>query len=352
MQKEAIVFSPNGGRAWRLASDEGPYLNGFDAAPCPLCFLSAGMVASFTNGILDLAARRHIEISSLVLVQDNRYTMEGSALQGTMSGGALPVDLDVAIAGNASCAALDDLVRTAIEQSSVSALLRRRLNSQFALTLNGRAVGGYGSLAAASAGDPAALLDRVQMAGAHAAPLVDRIKAVDTVHGVPGGAGSSLQAEQRRQLHLRVTCRLRDDGVKEIHQELFSPRGSTFRLLSEEAAVPGGAGRAPDAASYVAAGIAFCFMTQLGRYATILRRQLDRYDVVQDLFLGVGGDTSRHSAVDPVETAVYLSGAEDEAFARDCVRMGEQTCFLHALCRSDVPVRLSVRAGAADSTSS
>ena len=108
MQKEAVVFSPAAGRAWRLASDEGPYLHGFDAAPCPLAFLSTGMVASFMNEMLALARQRRIGISNLVLVQDNFYTMEGSALQGTMTGGALPVDLAVHVTANAGGAALDD----------------------------------------------------------------------------------------------------------------------------------------------------------------------------------------------------------------------------------------------------
>ena len=45
-QKEALVRSAKTGRTWRLVSDEGPYLNGHDAAPCPLAFLSTGMAAS------------------------------------------------------------------------------------------------------------------------------------------------------------------------------------------------------------------------------------------------------------------------------------------------------------------
>ena len=123
------------------------------------------MVASFMNGILNLAVRRGLEVSSLILVQDNRYTMEGSALLGTMTGGVLPVELDVTIAGKANNAALDDLVRTAVEQSPVRALLRQRLHSRFAVALNGDAVAGYDRLAAAGAGHPAALVNRVQVAG-------------------------------------------------------------------------------------------------------------------------------------------------------------------------------------------
>ena len=57
-QKETLVRSAKTGDTWRLVSDEGPYLNGHDAAPCPLAFLSAGMVASFMNEILALARNR------------------------------------------------------------------------------------------------------------------------------------------------------------------------------------------------------------------------------------------------------------------------------------------------------
>ena len=78
MQKEAVVRSTAGG-AWRLASDEGPYLDGFDAAPCPLGFMTVGMVSSWMNAVLDAARARGVTVRDLVLVQDNRYTMEGSA---------------------------------------------------------------------------------------------------------------------------------------------------------------------------------------------------------------------------------------------------------------------------------
>ena len=52
-QKEALVRSAATGRTWRLVSDEGPYLNGHDAAPCPLAFLSTGMVASFSRALAE-----------------------------------------------------------------------------------------------------------------------------------------------------------------------------------------------------------------------------------------------------------------------------------------------------------
>ena len=90
----------------------------------------------------------------------------------------------------------------------------------------------------------------------------------------------------------------------------------------------------------MAAGIAFCFMTQLGRYASILRKNLDAYNVIQDVHFAQTGT----GPVDPVETHVYLSSSEDEEFARAALSMGEQTCFLHALCRTSLDVEASVAA--------
>jgi hypothetical protein len=350
MQKEAIVLSARTGRAWRLASDEGPYLDGFDAAPCPLAFLTTGMVASYATEILSLAREQALAIDDLMLVQDNHYTMEGSALQGTMTGGALPVELTVHIRANADDDVLRGLVARAVDRSPAAGLLGTQLSSLFTLTFNGRtiALDGVGAGVPPVPPDPADRFPLMSSGGVGEEPLVRRTRAVESVSGIAGGAGSSLQATQKRQLHLRGTCRLREDGVKEIQQETFSPKGSTFSFLSDETEERGGRGLAPDGATYMAAGIAFCFMTQLGRYAKILTKNLTQYYVVQDAHFsrgasgGEAGRAAQQSGCDPIETHVYLTSTEDEAFARRCLAMGEQTCFLHALCRTPLPTNLTV----------
>ena len=96
-QKEALIASSRTGAVWRVVSDEGPYLDGHDEAPCPLAFLSVGMVASYANEITALAKLQGVEIRSLKLTQDNFYTMSGSMPKRTMVGGALPVELQVEI---------------------------------------------------------------------------------------------------------------------------------------------------------------------------------------------------------------------------------------------------------------
>jgi len=353
MQKEAVVLSALTGKAWRLASDEGPYLDGCDEAPCPLSFLSTGMVSSYMNEIRALSTRRGIKLRRIVLVQDNFYTMEGSALRGTMTGGALPVELEARIDADASDAALHELVNEAVRASPIHGLMSGVQRSLFSLRLNGRPVTleRVGRIAALDEPDPGEILatDLFSPAnGSLPAPLIERIATAQAVEGVAGGAHSSLRESQSRRLHIRVTGTVRSDGVKEIEQELFSPLGSKFRFLSDEAEGFGGSGLAPDAASYLAAGIAFCFMTQLGRYAKIVKKNLDAYNVIQDAHFSLGGSsggTGQPGQAEPIETHVYLTSSEDDAFARKLVEMGEQTCFLHAFCRTDLHTDLRVTRG-------
>jgi len=355
MQKEAIVLSALTGKSWRLASDEGPYLDGFDAAPCPLAFLTTGMVSSYMNEILALAVQRGIAVHDLVLVQDNYYSMEGSALRGTMTGGALPVDLEVKIDADADDGELQQLLTDAVHASPLNGLMRGVKESLFSLRLNNVpvAVVNAGSMGPVDEPDPGDTLVRVlSKSDGQGASVVERIASVEATEGVAGGAHTSLQDKQSRKLHVRAICRVRPDGVKEIEQHLYSPLGSRFRFLSDEADGFGGRGAAPDAASYMAAGIAFCFMTQLGRYAKIVKKNLAAYNVIQDAHFSLGGasgKTGRPGEADPLETHVYLTSAEDEEFARQAVSMGERTCFLHAFCRTDLKTKIRVtRTGRAD----
>jgi organic hydroperoxide reductase OsmC/OhrA len=116
-----------------------------------------------------------------------------------------------------------------------------------------------------------------------------------------------------------------------------NPHGSIFHFLSEEGRQPRAPGRAPDALTYMSAGIAFCFMTQFGRYARIVRKDLASYSVIQDTHFSAIGSGPLPTA-DPVETHVYLETSEDDEFARTILDMAEQTCFLHALCRSELKI--------------
>jgi hypothetical protein len=335
MQKEAVVATSSGG-LWRLASDEGAYLNGLDEAPCPLAFMTTGMAASFTRAIVARLASAGVAHDGVRLVQDNYYTMRGSMPRRTMIGGANPVELVVEIGTDHEPEGLTAIVTDAVAAAPVSGLIRQALRNTFTLTVDGSELAPAASprMDRAALPDPQALFDDLASA-LPAEPLVARLGTTPLTEEATSHTGSSYAAEQHRVLHLRGICTLRADGVAVIEQHLYNPRGSIFRLLSAEATADAGGGRAPDAATYISAGIGFCFMTQFGRFAKITGKRLDGYRIAQDTRVAAG-------EAHPVETHVYLDTPEDGDFAREVLDMGERTCFLHALCRTEVETRVQV----------
>ena len=342
-QKEALVRSAKTGRTWRLVSDEGPYLNGHDAAPCPLAFLSIGMAASYLNEITALAEQRGVALRTLRLIQNNYYTMRGSMPRRTMVGGSEPVDLEVEIDCELDDAALNSLLMDAVHASPLNGLMRGHLESLFRLSKNGAEL----SPAKATELDGALLPDP---AGHFAAsrPVDSALEFVGPVGPTPkkevhqgtSAASGSLADEQDRRLNIGAIALLREDGLKDIQQMQYSPWGTSFRFLSSED------GRAPDANTLVSAGIGFCFMTQFGRFASMLKLNLPDYRIVQDTHFSLGGasgGTGKAGDADPVETHVYLDTSEDDEVAREMLDMSEQTCFLHAFCRTEMKTRLKIK---------
>jgi hypothetical protein len=255
-----------------------------------------------------------------------------------MTGGAKPPELGVELDTSADSEAIHDLVENAVASSPIRGLLGGVVSSLFTLSSNGREVpvDKVAPLAGGALDDPGDLFANAQISeSATTGELIKKLMPADEVEGV-GGINSSLAENQNRMLHVRGACTLRDDGVKEVVQNLFQPIGSEFRYLSDEAPEHGGRGLAPDAATYMSAGIGFCFMTQFGRYARIVKKDLSAYRIVQDTHFTTSSRALADGDADPVETHVYLETAESDEFARRVLDMSEQTCFLHALCRTDL----------------
>jgi hypothetical protein len=265
-----------------------------------------------------------------------------------MTGGAKDVDLTAQIDSPADRDTLTRLVLDATAASPLSGLMRGSKQSLFTLTHNGREIEPALAepLGRPAEPDPGDRFDRAQpMPGNEFQSISKNGLTPKAEHSVTM-AGGSLTDEQSRLLHVRGICTLRSDGVKQIEQQLFNPHGSIFYFLSDEAPENGGRGRAPDAMSYASAGIGFCFMTQFGRYAKIVHKDLRSYRIVQDTHFSLGGasgGTGEAGEADPVETHVYLDTGEDDDFARTILDMSEQTCFLHAFCKADLKVRVSIQ---------
>ena len=235
MQKEALVYYGPSGTTWRMVCDEGPYLNGTDLAPFPLAFYSTGMALSFTNEFLKHAAAAGITINNYKLTQDNFYPMQGSALQGDMIGGALPVEMTIALKSDATADVIQQLVTKAERTSPAQVYMNEVLTNTFALNHNGvaTAVTNVTPSPNPPLPDPTPHLEAARPLpdNTYAPNIIIKLQKAETVVGVEGGAGSSLQATQKRTLHVRAVCTLRDDGMKEVKIQLFKPLGSTFRFI-------------------------------------------------------------------------------------------------------------------------
>ncbi len=354
MQKEALVASRRTGAVWRLASDEGAYLAGLDESPCPLAFLTTGMVSSYMNEILALAKIRDVDIRDIRLIQDNYYTMHGSALRETMVGGAENVHLTAQISSSTDRDTLGKLVLDATVGSPLNGLMHGSKESLFTLTHNGIEIETDRALRVGRPAepDPGDHFDAAQAAAGDWSGLIRRGDMTPKAEHSVTLANDSLSEHQDRLLHVRGICTLRDDGVKAIEQHLYNPHGSIFYFLSDEAPENGGRGLAPDAASYISAGIGFCFMTQIGRYAKIMKKDLKQYRIIQDTHFSLGGasgGTGLAGKADPVETHVFLDTGEDDEFARTALDMSEQTCFLHAFCKADLKTKVSIQTYGEDS---
>ncbi len=329
MQKEALVHYGPTNTTWRMVSDEGPYLNGTDLAPFPLAFYAVGMAFSFLSEL-----ERHAtgSMHSVRLEQDNFYTMQGSAIRGDMIGGALPTQIAVSIESDASPEQIAEIMRMAEASSPAQSYMNDVLRNTFSLHSNGRPVPVDDLPASNNAlhEDPAPSFEAADPSSIddYASEIITKPAIAEVVTGVEGGAGSSLKSEQKRTLHIHTEAKIREDGMREATVRLRKPIGSSFHFISDERSEV-----APPSLSYLAAGVGFCYMTQLGRYSHIVKLDLGPYRIVQENTFVTEGPEGR-AVSKPVDTHLFITLNDTDEAAQKLLWMGERTCFLHAAMRS------------------
>ncbi|MCI0712341.1 MAG: OsmC family protein [Chloroflexi bacterium] len=345
MQKEAVVgmATPSGQRTWRMVCDEGPYLNGTDLAPFPLAFFTAGTQFALMSEILKHARNKNVIIHALELIQDNYYTMDGSALQGTMIGGAKSPEITIKIESHAPVDDIKAIIEQAEQTSPAHAIFEDVLENTFALTFNDERLP---VVDVRPWEDPvdntlSDVFDAVKPDenADFRDDIITRVSAAEIIKGVEGGAGSSLQAEQKRTLHVHGSAQWTSSMQMETTIQLLKPLGSVFRFVCDEVSDVGGNETAPPPLAYLSAGVGFCFMTQVGRYAQITRQSLHSYQIIQDNVF-VHEDSVTYAL--PVHTHLYLEADEMDEVAQRTLSMSERTCFLHAAMRGSTPVLVKI----------
>ena len=342
MQKEAFVGLPAGAN-WRMVCDEGAYLNGTDLAPFPLGFFMAGQQLSLMADLLCEARIHGIGIRSLEIEQDNFYALDGSFVLGTALAHAMSPRIRIILVCETSNIAARRLVRETLGRSHALALLREPLENRFSLTLNGREISpsDLRPVSHNATRDPIFGFDSL-------APDTEVAFRGDLVTKQPSGqgsvaeSGSSLASEQKRTLHVRGESRFINDRLAQTMVWPLQPVGSQFRFVGDVSPTSAGTGLTPHPFAYTAAGIGFCFMTQLGRYAHIKKLPIREYRIVQECRLdqpvlkmnhGIPPRTAfdTHVFIETPQTSTDASS--DESLVQDLVRMSERTCFLHAALR-------------------
>ena len=263
MQKEAIVHDSFSDAAWRMVCDEGPWLNGTDLSSFPLGFFSAGMIATLASEIMALANQRNVNIQDLKIIQDTRYSMEGSAVKRTMTGSALPIETEVNIKSDATKSKIEALVYHALTVSPADAIMRSNLSSQFKITKNGQdiEIGKAIPSGMLNSKDPAELFDQItpSASSTYAPDITKKLEGADA-SGERQGQAVGMTTEQKRLVEVRAVLTIRDDGLKSIQVECIKPGGgSSFNFLSDEPECFGGQGSAPTGLQYISAGVSFCF---------------------------------------------------------------------------------------------
>jgi uncharacterized OsmC-like protein len=329
--REAVVGEGAGGSAWRFLSDEGRHLKGTDLAPFPFGYFNAGLESDLMRCLRNAAAAHGVVINTLELTLDNEYWLTGSFALGSGQGFAAPTRIAVRIGSEASAAILADVVKDAVDASPALALLRTPLTNTFALYINGRRrpVAAVAPSPATDAADP--FLHYVAAPQATEAASIVAVEKCTTHE--PGEIAIAPSATTTR-ITRKVTGRgrLRDaSGLCEIETWLQLPGMSHFLFRTDESAQD----RAPSGLALLAAGLAFCYMTQLARY-------------VEGMKLGVGSirlvqfSPFANGAAAGFDTHLFLNGDAPESAQSNLLSIAARTCYLHATMAASLPPQISV----------
>jgi organic hydroperoxide reductase OsmC/OhrA len=345
MQKEMIVEYGPTGTVWRLASDEGAGLNGTDLAPFPLAFFNAGLLSSYMSEVLALAEARGLDTAGIDLSLNNSYAMQGSATAGTIQGASEPVELHLSPPSGADPAAWMEILRHAVVASPADAVMRIPLTSRFSLTCNGEriATNEVPECTDAVVGAGADLFDPLAPGGGFADDIIQKV--VLDVSDTPSQApGSGLNPNQKRSFLVGGSCSITAAGLKEICVRHAMRTATAFHFLSDTSARFGGKEMAPPGLVLLAAGIGFCYMTQLARFAKMAKQDLKSYAITQDMWFGLpgaSGGTDAQATAGAAVTHVHLEMGAD-ADARLVTDMAARMCFLHSACAASLKTKVSL----------
>ena len=340
MQKRGQIIRAQTGEVWQFLCDEGLALGGADWAPPPLAYFGAGLACSITGAVVEKAAKHGVAAEDISVSVDNHYGLSGSILRGTMEGTGQNPDVTVTIASDAlSAQEKSGLILEAVSGVLAGYLMKSVFISEFSLIANGASVSldlPHWDLNIAADALPTAAL---QTTGSDASYVTKIAMRPDDPNFVAKG-GSGLDTVQNRIITVSANAKAGADGVTTLEAGIARPNASVYSFLgAADAGAPDGG--APSSACLIAAGIGFCFMTQLGRYAEAKKRPVHDYRMIQSFDIPLPGADGSQTPI--IGTKLFLNLDEpDEDFARDLAHSAKRTCFLHSTLQTSLRNRISV----------
>lgn len=340
-QKEGMVHEGETGSAWRMATDEGLHLGGADIAPFPLGFFNAGLHADLIGRILKIAKVRDILVDDLKLDLKNGYYVIGSFVRGDAKGHVEPSRILAEISSPAPADAISRLVHDAIKASPAMATMQTPVSSTFAIYVNGRrrVVTSLPNSDTPDVPDPYKTYSTVPTPLAGSDELSDIIwKTGEANEGEIQPAINGTDDKVKRIVRtIAGNSELLDfAGVVETDAVLGLPGMSNFKFKTDER-VDGD--QAPSGLALIAAGIAFCYLTQVERYTIHQKFNIRGARLVQYTPFTLTGDPADGSwagDIEPVDTHLFLSGDEDDETHEKLMKIAATVCYLHATLADSV----------------
>jgi hypothetical protein len=335
-QKEGLAENVATGRTWRLVCDEGIYLRGADMAPAPLMYWAAGLHGDVTARIARALLAAGLDPAGLDVTMTQGFGVRGSFARGQAVGLVYGLTWDIKLQTDAREAVIAQHVATALAGSPSYAAMTGTHEGAFSLYTNGRRrpVTGVPQSTAPAQDDPFLRHNRSPRPcgpAAGTAPLMTR-------QATPGVATIELTDDEEGTVQWHVQARgtyQRDTGLVESRVGFAAGEGgaSFWILLSDQSNQ-----LAPDPLAYFSIGTAFCYHTQLCRYAAVRRipAELPRLSQLSR-FTGMDGDAQ----ADPFDTHLFLRGSVAGEQATSLLTAAANTCYAHRALA--VPVTSATR---------
>jgi uncharacterized OsmC-like protein len=114
-----------------------------------------------------------------------------------------------------------------------------------------------------------------------------------------------------------------------------------FEIMSDEPHYLGGQDEYPQPLTYMVAGLAFCLLTQLKKYAVMTKTEVTRAECFADFDFNVNGSVLKdtiQASVESFRVRMIIDSPEPDEKVHRIIRLAKHGCFAEALVSTAVQI--------------